>query len=161
MWEEVHPLVTRASVPSLRHGQHGHILPGRHQEPEPWASILSILSILCPAQASEAPTAAWPITAWLRPRHWPGPATPELRWPDPDSVCGQTQTVENVWVPRAWSQPLLFVASWRSGGHKAVRNWIITSSSSRICRDLSILLTLIPGNSSQLVKMLLYQRGSA
>ena len=49
-------------------------------------------------EASEAPTPAWPIIAWLRPRHWPGPATPEPRWPDPDSVCGQTQTVENVWL---------------------------------------------------------------
>ena len=56
--------------------------------------------------------------------------------PQPDICCLMTER---------WSQ------SWRP-----VR--IITSSSSKIFRDLSILLTLIPGNSSQLVKILLYQR---
>ncbi len=87
------------------------------------------------------------------------PATPEHQWSDPDSVCGQTQTVENVRLaPSLVSPRLLFVASWQSGHFVTklgpVRNWIITSSSSRICRDLRILLTLIPGNSSQLAMML-------
>ena len=92
--------------------------------------------------------------ACLRPRQWPG-HPPHLSWGDQT----QTQTVENVRLaPSLVSPRLLFVASWQSGHFVTklgpVRNWIITSSSSRICRDLRILLTLIPGNSSQLAKML-------
>ena len=82
-----------------------------------------------------------------------------VTWPHL-SITDQTQTVENVRIAQSLVSPQPVICCLMT--ERPSQSWrpvrIITSSSSKIFRDLSILLTLIPGNSSQLVKILLYQR---